>query len=80
VTVCLCTNGGHHGGRHLGSVTRRKIAKAFVKPFIGLTGFMLTSKQRQEFRVRLQRRARRLVDRKVATLLDENALYRVSSN
>jgi len=30
----LCTNGGHHGGRHLASVTRYKSAKAVVEPFI----------------------------------------------
>jgi len=34
VTVCPCTNGGHHGGCHLASVTRCKILKAVVKPFI----------------------------------------------
>ena len=34
VTVCLCTNGCHHEGRTLASVTRCKNAKAVVKPFI----------------------------------------------
>ena len=36
VTVCLCTNGGHHESRHIASVTRCKTAKAVMKPFTPL--------------------------------------------
>ena len=31
---CLYINSGHHGGRHLAGVTRRKTAKAVMKPFM----------------------------------------------
>ena len=41
------------------------------------TGIMVTSKKRQEFRIKLQKRARRRAERKVDGLEDDKALKNV---
>lgn len=41
-------------------------------------GILVTVKQRQEFRIRLQKRARRIADRKLETIEEERHVRTVS--